>query len=230
MKTILTFFLVLFCVVSRAQNLYISLGGYLSLSHAVAMNDHISDPLTSTGPVQIPEKFNKASFHPEFINILFEINLDTHLSLKTGINIHSNKGSWTEIFYDRSVHGNWSWRDHSFTDGFSITEFDFPILISYNIMKGDHKFGVKNLNIGPYFGYIFKGTDDLTLIFPAYLQRFNFGCNISAGFGTENWQFSIYILKGIRNLYKQNVYYPNLQRVTPNVLGINLTRIIHFSK
>ena len=230
MKTILTLSLVLFCVVSRAQNLYISLGGYLSLTHAVAMNDHISDPLASTGPVQSPGKSNRASFHPDLVNILFEINLHKHLSLKSGINIHSNKGAWTEIFYDRSVHGNWSWREHSFTDSFSITEIDFPILISYNIMKGDHKFGVKNLNIGPYFGYIYKGTDNFTLIFPAYLQRLNFGCNISAGFGTDNWQLSIYLLKGIRNMHKQNVYYPNLRRVIPNVLGINLTRVIHFSE
>lgn len=230
MKFILTISVLFFCSVASAQNLYISTGTYFSDMHTVAMNDHISDPLSSTGPIQSPEKFKETTFYIDFINILFEKNLDKHLSLKTGFYIHSNKGTWTEIFYDMSIHGNWSWREHIFISKFSLTEIDFPLLLSYNINKGEKKFGVKNLNIGPYFGYCFKGTDEATSSFPDYLYRFDYGCNISAGFGSENWQISVYLLKGIRNKYKQNIYYPNLQRVTANILGVNLTRVIHFSK
>lgn len=109
-------------------------------------------------------------------------------------------------------------------------EIDLPLLLSYNINQGDKKVVVKNINIGPYFGYCYKGTDKATSSYPVYLYRFDYGINMSAGFGSENWQISIYLLKGIRNISKKNIYYPNLQRVTNNMLGLNLTRVIHFSK
>jgi hypothetical protein len=230
MKFILTLSILLFWSAAEAQNLYISTGLYFSKTQTVVMNDHISDPFSSSGPVKGPEKFDKTSFYPNLINILFAKNLGKHLSLKTGFYIHSNKGTWTEIFYDMSVHGNWSWREHSYINNFSLKEIDLPLLLSYNINKGEKKFGVKNLNIGPYFGYIYKGTDDATSSFPVYLYRFDYGCNLSVGFGSEKWQISIYLLKGIRNLYKHNIYYPNLQRVTPDMLGVNLTRVIYFSE
>lgn len=230
MKYILTLSILLFCRVAGAQNLYISTGGYFSDTYVVAMNDHISDPFSSTGPVKGPEKFNKASLHPDFINFLFEQNLGIHLSLKTGFYIHSTRGAWTEIFYDMSIHGGWSWREHSYINKFSITKIDLPFLLSYKINRRDKKFGVKNFNFGPYFGYTLTGTDDLRQVFPDYLNRFDYGCEVLAGFGTDKWQINAYFLKGIRNIYKQNIYYPNLQRVTPNIIGVNLSRIIHFSK
>jgi hypothetical protein len=145
--------------------------------------------------------------------------------------MHTKKANWSNTFVDKRIYnGAESWREVTFENEVSISSIDVPLLFAYYFNSGNKRFRLKNINIGPYFGNSFSGKQDGSSSFPDYLYRFDFGLNMSAGFGTEKWQISLYLLKNLRNIYKSNIYYNNVKKITSYILGVNLTKVIHFSK
>ena len=104
------------------------------------------------------------------------------------------------------------------------------MLFAYDFKDRNKKFRLKNINIGPYFGNTIAGTQDRSSSFPHYLYRFDYGLYISSGFGSEKWQISLHLLKSLRNTYKSDIYYNTVKKINSDILGLNLTRVIHFSK
>lgn len=110
---------------------------------------------------------------------------------------------------------------------FSFSGIEIPVLLTFNLNDSKSKFN-SSINIGPFLGYGLNNTEGGISPFPE-LYRFNYGYNLSVGFGSKKWQISCYLLKGLRNTAKQDAL-KLLEKVKSYLLGFNLTRIIRLSK
>ena len=140
MKYILSIFLLLLNYLLSAQNLYISTGIYFSGMNIEVENVHI-------GTANTLDKFNETSYHFDFINMFFEKELNSHLSLKTGFYLNTKSGNFIHNELFLAIYG--SIKPHR--NIFSFSTIDFPLLLTYNLMEKENKFRL-NINIGPYFG------------------------------------------------------------------------------
>ena len=214
MKYTFSIFLLLLNYLLSAQNIYISSGIYFSGMNIEVENVHI-------GTANTLDKFIETSYHFDFINILFEKELNNHLSLKTGFYLNTKSGNFihNELFMHYGI--------KSHRNNFSFSTIDLPLLLTYNLMDKENKFRL-NINIGPYFGLGIFGKEygvSNSPFYPEYLSRFEYGFNLSTGFGVKKWQISCNFLYGGKptSVTSDN----HADKVKCTVIGINLTRVIY---
>jgi hypothetical protein len=215
MKYILTIFLISQSLLSVGQNLFISSGLYHPGMKVDLLNGE-----------------NKGSiYHFDYINLLYEQEINKNFSLKSGLYLHNRSGSWIYPRARISPGGAQYYENYEFN--YSITSIDLPFLITYNLSNPAGTAKV-HFNLGPYMGYGFNKTIDERPLFPYYLKRFDFGYYISSGMGTRKWQICCYFMKGLRDLKTPVTiagFDPdNVKKVTGNTLGFNLTWIIRLAK
>ncbi|HLN19946.1 MAG TPA: outer membrane beta-barrel protein [Bacteroidales bacterium] len=184
------------------QTLYISTGLNLSF-----MNINVKN-------INEQERFTDIAFHFDFVNILYEKKINDHLSLKSGFYINQEKGHY--IYKEQFYNGLIKPHVHEFL----ITSADIPVLVTYR----NKKF---NFNAGPFFGIGIVGKETGVYInsnYPPYLSPFEYGINISTGYGLEKWQMSCYLLYGGKPLPE------NTERIRNGLIGLNLARAIYLGK
>jgi hypothetical protein len=213
-KSILTILFILVNSLVSAQNLHIGLG--------VAVTGITVDLKDIDGALR-SSKGTKTYFNP--VNLLFEIELGKNLALKTGGYMLMNKGRY---FYTHAegftFNGERFTRvDKNWEDDFGFISVDFPVLLTYKNTFTDKKYGFK-LDIGPYMGYIIIPT----YIWYDYSKKY-YGLCISAGFGTKKWQINSYLLTGQLNI-SLGYTFAEMIKEKSTTFGINLTRVLHFSK
>jgi hypothetical protein len=178
-------------------------------------------------------KFKKTSIDLNPINLLFEIKLGKHFALKTGTSLLRKSGGYnythTEGFWENGK--RYTIIDKNWPIEFSYFSIDFPILFTYNFIDPDIKYRL-NLNFGPYLGYFFPSTFyiDMLRLDPGDFYRLDYGSYTSAGIGLKKWQLNFFYSKGLRNISNSTGIKHHLIRAKNNVTGINLIRVIDFSK
>ena len=222
MKYTLSIILLLLNYLLSAQNLYISSGIYFSVMNIEVENVHI-------GTASTLDKFNETSYNFDFINIFFEKELSNHVSLKTGFYLNTKSGNFihNEIFM-AGLHGSSIIKPHS--NNFSFSTIDFPLLLTYNLIEKEDKYRL-SINIGPYLGLGICGKEygaTTSPFYPPYLSRFDYGFNLSTGFGSKKWQITCYVLHGGKPT--SNTSDNHADKVRSSILGLNLTRVIYLSK
>jgi hypothetical protein len=217
---------------TEAQNLYISSGGHLTFVNVDVLNEYfVNRTSLSSGTTDILNKYREASFNFSYISLLFEKEITNHISFKSGIYLHREKGNWTESFMEWRLRQG-SWREYYFESDFSVSNIDIPFLLTYNPFDRDKKFNAE-ISFGPYigYGYDIKSEHGGELTVPAYLNPLDYGISLSAGFGLKKWQLSFYHLRGLKNTVNPNVLYNDkLKEVKSSIYGVSLARVIHFSK
>ncbi|MHC1703898.1 MAG: outer membrane beta-barrel protein [Tenuifilaceae bacterium] len=160
-------------------------------------------------------------------NLLFEINSNKRVSIKTGLFIHP-----IEIEYGRWVTFGFGQQYNSIS--YNACFIDFPLLITYNILKKNRS-PIIQLSAGPYLSHGLSG-EVITVFakaeqetgFPEDFRRNDLGLMFSAGINIRKWQLNSYYKKEFSNILKANDQL--IESAYNSVLGFNLIRVINFSK
>jgi len=159
-------------------------------------------------------------------NLLFELNSNKRVSIKTGLFIHP-----IEIEYGRWVTFGVGQQYNSIS--YSACFIDFPLLITYNLFNKNRK-SIIQLSAGPYLSHgvggevitVFAKAEQETG-FPEDFRRNDLGLMVSVGINIRKWQLNSYYKKELSNILKANDQL--IESAYSSVLGFNLIRVINFS-
>jgi hypothetical protein len=212
MKPFLTILILFTSLFSQAQNLIIS-GG---ISHT-KLTFNVLDRKSGSGSV----KFNNSHFAPD-LNVLVEFETKKVLSFKTGLYVHYE-------YYNFFI---WNMESKAPLPGFiwtpvdlqwKIYTFDIPLLFSFNYKSSKENAKI-HIDLGPYIG--FAGTDSDGGL---NIRENDFGGQILLGYGTKEWQYTIYAFKGFINRIKPESPL-NMQKANTIVIGLNFTRYLSLKR
>jgi hypothetical protein len=171
------------------------------------------------------DKYSNEHSKYNLLNLLFEKELNTNFSLKSGFYINSLHATWGSTYVDHfggAISISESPRE------FSITNLYIPALLALNLRDPEGKLFL-NFNAGPFLSKSLSGNSGAAYPVFDYLYTANYGYNLSAGIGSKKWQISFYLFKGLRNLARQSN--PEvLAKAESDFYGLALTRIIPLAK
>jgi hypothetical protein len=153
------------------------------------------------------------------LNLLFEPKSAYIVSFKTGIFFHPEYFEYDLYFSDYWA-GKLSWKQYTLT--IKRLKLDFPFLMSVNLSESNTRFSIDG---GFYLGYVFYEDG---YIYPEYFAKSDLGAVISAGIGSEKWQFTCYCLIGLKNLIDEKSWgsIEDGEMARCFTLGFNVTRVI----
>jgi hypothetical protein len=211
MKYAFTLFFLLISFLLKGQNLHISTGFYINSMSLSAWDSRPPEHLND---------FKNSYIHVDYINILFEKEMNDFLSLKSGFYLNLETFDFFGYYPDIWM-GKTTWILGEYYE--KVQYFEIPLLLTFQIADKNKKLNL-HINAGPYIG-----TSALSKFPPHYLTHFDFGINISLGVGVEKWQFNCYLMKGLRNIAVFNNFEP-LEKAKATFIGFNLTRVISLKR
>jgi hypothetical protein len=214
-----------------AQIIYLSTGVHSPTIKIDVMNEYYINLYSlEQGTKKIRESFAENSTGFNYLNIFYEQKITAHLSLTTGFYLHNKKGAWTSKWMEFRIRQG-SWREHDFSYDFSYASSEFPLLLKYYPINDRKKINL-SLSAGPYFGFNYNlkygqsHFGDQT-----YIDKTDYGVNISSGIGLRKWHADFYYLKSFKNILYDHMIPENvLIKINSQTFGINVQRVIHLKK
>jgi hypothetical protein len=91
-----------------------------------------------------------------------------------------------------------------------------------------------HINLGPYLGYG-NVKSNINNFDNYYLKRFDYGFELLTGIGSNKWQFSFYVMQGLRNRGTRVAYFGTyyddvIKKIISRTIGFDLTRVINLQR